>query len=146
MIAKGKDVSQTNIRKVDTVIGKESSFKGNLEAPAGSVRIDGYFEGELHIGGDLIIGESGNVVGNVVAKNVIVAGEIKGTIESRGKLELAPTAKVIGDSKMLTLIVEDGAFLQGMCAPLPKGDLKERGRVLRVDTAQEVAVGKVKTP
>ena len=77
MIAKGKDVSQTNIRKVDTVIGKESSFKGNLEAPAGSVRIDGYFEGELHIGGDLIIGESGNVVGNVVAKNVIVAGEDK---------------------------------------------------------------------
>ena len=146
MIAKGKDVSQTNTRKVDTVIGKESSFKGNLEAPAGSVRIDGYFEGELHIGGDLIIGESGIVVGNVVAKNVIVAGEVKGTIESRGKLELAPTAKVIGDSKMLTLIVEDGAFLQGMCAPLPKGDLKERGKILRVDTAQEVAAGKVKTP
>lgn len=146
MIAKGKDVSQTNIRKVDTVIGKESSFKGNLEAPAGSIRIDGYFEGELHIGGDLIIGESGIVVGNVVAKNVIVAGEVKGTIESRGKLELAPTAKVIGDSKMLTLIVEDGAFLQGMCAPLPKGDLKERGKVLRVDTVQEVAAGKVKTP
>ncbi len=146
MISKGKEVPTAITRKVDTVIGKESSFKGNLEAPAGSVRIDGYFEGELHIGGDLIVGEGGMVVGNVVAKNVIIAGEIKGTIESRGKMELAPTAKVIGDSKMITLIIEDGAFLQGMCAPLPKGDLKERGKVLRVDSIEEVAVAKVKTP
>jgi cytoskeletal protein CcmA (bactofilin family) len=146
MISKGKDSSMTNTRKVDTVIGKESSFKGNLEAPAGSIRIDGYFEGELHIGGDLIVGESGVVVGNIVAKNVIIAGEIKGTIESRGKMELAPTAKVIGDSTMLTLIVEDGAFLQGMCSPLPKGDIKERGKALRVDTIEQVAAGKLKTP
>ncbi len=146
MISKVKEVPTTSMRKVDTVIGKESSFKGNLEAPGGSVRIDGYFEGELHIGGDLIVGEGGIVVGNLVAKNVIVAGEIKGTIEARGKMELAPSAKVIGDSKMITLVVEDGAFLQGMCAPLPKGDLKERGKVLRVDTIEEVAAVKVKTP
>jgi len=32
MISKSKEVSTTNTRKVDTVIGKESSFKGNLEA------------------------------------------------------------------------------------------------------------------
>jgi cytoskeletal protein CcmA (bactofilin family) len=146
MISKGKEVSTTNIRKVDTVIGKESSFKGNLEAPGGSIRIDGYFEGELHIGGDLIVGEGGIVVGDVVAKNVIIAGEIKGTIEARGKMELAPSAKVIGDSKMITLVIEDGAYLQGMCSPLPKGDLKERGKLLRVDTPEEVAAVKLKTP
>lgn len=146
MISKVKELPTTNTRKVDTVIGKESSFKGNLEAPGGSVRIDGYFEGEIHIGGDLIVGEGGVIVGNMVAKNVIVAGEIKGTIEARGKMELAPSAKVIGDSKMITLVVEDGAFLQGMCAPLPKGDLKERGKVLRVDTLEEVAAVKAKTP
>lgn len=146
MISKVKEVPTTNTRKVDTVIGKESSFKGNLEAPGGSVRIDGYFEGELHIGGDLIVGEGGIVIGNVVAKNIIIAGEVKGTVEARGKMELAPSAKVIGDSKMITLVVEDGAFLQGMCAPLPKGDLKERGKILRVETPEEVAVAKMKTP
>jgi cytoskeletal protein CcmA (bactofilin family) len=132
MGAKEKD--GFNTRKVDTLIGKESSFKGNLEAPGGAVRIDGYFEGELHIGGDLIIGENGKVIGNIVAKNIVVAGEVKGSIESRGKLELAPTAKVIGDSKMFTLVIEDGAFIQGMCAPLPRGELKERGKSLLIDT------------
>ncbi|HBF37614.1 MAG TPA: cell shape determination protein CcmA [Firmicutes bacterium] len=126
-----------NSRKVDTLVGKECSFKGNLEAPGGALRIDGYYEGELHIGGDLIVGESGKVAGNLVARNIIIAGEVKGTIEARGRLELAPTAKVIGDSKMVTLVVEDGAFLQGLCAPLPRGELKERGKALRVDTPVE---------
>jgi cytoskeletal protein CcmA (bactofilin family) len=126
-----------NTRKVDTLVGKECSFKGNLEAPGGALRIDGYYEGELHIGGDLIVGESGKVVGNLVARNIIIAGEVKGSIEARGKLELAPTAKVTGDSKMVTLVVEDGAYLQGMCSPLPRGDIKERGKALRVDTPQE---------
>lgn len=126
-----------NTRKVDTLIGKECSVKGNLEAPGGALRIDGYYEGELHIGGDLIIGESGKVIGNIVAKNIIIAGEVKGSIEARGKLELAPSAKVTSDAKMVTLVVEDGAFLQGMCAPLPRGELKERGKALRVDTPEE---------
>ena len=126
-----------NSRKVDTLVGKECSFKGNLEAPGGALRIDGYYEGELHIGGDLIVGESGKVVGNLVARNIIIAGEVKGSIEARGRLELAPTAKVTGDSKMLTLVVEDGAYLQGLCSPMPGGDLKERGKSLRVDTPVE---------
>ena len=134
MCAKERD--GFNTRKVDTLIGKETSVKGNLDAPGGAVRIDGYYEGELHIGGDLIVGETGRVIGNIVAKNVVIAGEVKGSIESRGRLELAPTAKAIGDSKMVTLVIEDGAFLQGMCAPLPRGDLKERGKALLVDTPE----------
>ncbi len=137
-----------NAKKVDTIIGKECSFKGNLEGPGGAVRIDGYFEGELHIGGDLIIGESGNVVGNVVAKNITVAGEVKGTIEARGKLELTPSAKIYGDSKMSVLVVEDGAFLQGMCAPLPRGDIKDRGKALKAETPDDspITLVKAKTP
>jgi cytoskeletal protein CcmA (bactofilin family) len=132
-----KEKDGFNTRKVDTLVGKESSFKGNMEAPGGAVRVDGYYEGELHIGGDLIVGETGRIVGAVVAKNIIVAGEIKGTIEARGKLELAPTAKVFGDSKMVTLVVEDGAYIQGLCSPLPRGDLKERGKALFVTTPEE---------
>ena len=134
MLVKEKD--GFNTRKVDTLIGKECSFKGNIEAPGGAVRIDGFFEGELHIGGDLIVGESGNVTGSIVAKNITIAGQVKGSIEARGKLELGPTAKVLADAKMVILVVEDGAFLQGQCLPLPRGELKERGKALRVDTPE----------
>lgn len=127
MLSRGKDTS--NVRKVDTLIGKDFSFKGSLEASSGAVRVDGYFEGELSIGGDLIVGETGNIIGNITAKNITIAGQVRGTIEARGKLELTPTAKVMADTKMVFLIVEDGAFLQGQCEPMPRGDLKERGKI-----------------
>lgn len=127
MLSKGKD--NASVRKVDTLIGKEFSFKGSLESSGGAVRVDGYFEGEMNVGGDLIVGETGTVIGTVNAKNVTIAGQVRGSIEARGKLELTPTAKVMADTKMVFLIVEDGAFLQGQCEPMPRGDLKERGKL-----------------
>ncbi|TCL76318.1 cytoskeletal protein CcmA (bactofilin family) [Hydrogenispora ethanolica] len=135
-------------KRVETIIGKECSLKGNLETPGGTVRIDGYYEGELHVGEDLVIGESGKVVGDIIAKNITVAGEVKGTIEARGKLELLPTAKIMGDSKMVVLIVEDGAYLQGTCAPLPRGDIKERGKSLKSELVDDspISLVKAKTP
>lgn len=134
MLSRGKE---SGSKKVDTLIGKDFSFKGSLEASGGSVRIDGYFEGDMSVGGDLIIGETGKVVGTIIAKNIIIAGEVKGNIEARGKLELTPTAKVMADSKMVFLVVEDGAFIQGLCQPLPRGDLKERGKALYAETVEE---------
>jgi cytoskeletal protein CcmA (bactofilin family) len=120
--------------KVDTIVGKDFSFKGIMEATGGSLRIDGYYEGELCIGGDLIIGESGSVYGSIIAKNIMIAGQARGNIEARGKLELAPSAKVMADAKMVFLVIEDGAFFQGQCEPLSREDLKERGKTLMVDS------------
>jgi cytoskeletal protein CcmA (bactofilin family) len=133
MLSKKKETS-TGSGKVDTIVGKDFSFKGIMEATGGSLRIDGYYEGELCIGGDLIIGETGSVYGTVIAKNIIIAGQVRGNIEARGKLELAPSAKVLADAKMVFLVIEDGAFFQGQCEPLSREDLKERGKALLVDS------------
>lgn len=137
--------SAGNAKRIETLIGKECRLKGNLETPGGTVRIDGYYEGELQIGADLVIGESGKVVGDVIVKNMTVAGEVKGTVEARGKLELLPGAKVMGDTKMAVLIVEDGAYLEGTCAPLPHGELKERGKGLKSESPDEPAITLVKS-
>lgn len=126
-MTRGKEVS--GVRRVDTIIGKDFVFKGTLEANSGAVRVDGFFDGDMNIGGDLLVGDTGKVSGNVVAKNITIAGEVIGNIESRGKLELLPTARVTADVKMQFLLVEDGAFLQGQCEPLARGDMKERGLV-----------------
>ncbi|HYH02725.1 MAG TPA: polymer-forming cytoskeletal protein [Bacillota bacterium] len=122
--------------KVDTVLGKDFSYKGIMEASGGSLRIDGYFEGELCIGGDLVIGETGTVYGSIIAKNITIAGEVRGNIEARGKLELTPSAKVLADAKMVFFVIEDGAFFQGQCEPLSREDIKERGKTLVVDSEE----------
>jgi cytoskeletal protein CcmA (bactofilin family) len=122
--------------KLETVIGKDFSYKGVMEAVSGSLRIDGYYEGELTIGGDLIIGETGCVYGTISAKNVTVAGQIRGSIEARGKLELAPSAKVVADTKMAFIVIEEGAFFQGTCEPLAR-DPQEHVKPVAVDSEEE---------
>ncbi|MGE5549123.1 MAG: bactofilin family protein [Bacteroidota bacterium] len=130
----GKD---TNSKRIDTVIGKDTTVRGTVEAE-GTIRVDGRFEGDISTAGDLIVGESGFVQGTVVAKNVSIAGQLHGKVEARGRLELLPSANVQGEIKMVLLVVEEGACLQGNCEALPRGDLKERGKALRVETPQEV--------
>lgn len=118
---------------VKTVIAQDTAFVGDMES-SGSIRVDGRYEGNLMVGGDLIIGENGYVQGKVSAKNISVAGKLLGEIEARGKLELVPTAYVQGQAQMMFLVVEEGAFFQGQCEPVSREDLKERGRSLQIET------------
>lgn len=134
MLSKKSEMSTGG--KVDTIVGKDFSFKGIMEATGGSLRIDGYYEGELCIGGDLTIGETGSVYGSIIAKNIMIAGQARGNIEARGKLELAPSAKVLADAKMVFLVIEDGAFFQGQCEPLSREDINERGKALKVNSME----------
>ena len=127
---------EVNPKRVDTIISKDATLRGAIEAE-GTIRVDGRFEGEVSTASDLVVGEGGFVQGTVTAKNVVVAGQLQGKIEARGKLELLPTANVQGEIKMTLLVVEEGAFLQGNCEAMPRGDLKERGKALRVETPPE---------
>ena len=88
-------------KRIDTLIGKDSTFTGNIES-AGTIRIDGNFEGEISTKGDLVIGENGQVKGKVKAQNIVVAGKMEGELEASGKLELVPSANVQGEVKMMT--------------------------------------------
>ena len=123
----------TREAKIDTVISKNTTLRGSIEAE-GTIRVDGRFEGDLTTAGDLVVGEGGYVQGTIVAKNIIVGGQVQGKVEARGKLELTPTARVQGEIRMTLLVVEEGAFLQGNCEVLPRGDLKERGTALQAET------------
>lgn len=124
---------EANNRRIDTVIGKDTVFVGNIES-AGTIRVDGKIEGEVITEGDLIIGEFGAIQGKISAKNVTVAGQLVGEIEARGKLELVPTANVQGNAQIMFLVIEEGAFFQGRCEQIPRVDLKDRGKNLNVET------------
>jgi cytoskeletal protein CcmA (bactofilin family) len=121
-------LTESNSAKVDTIIGKSFTYKGTLVANDGSLRIDGNFEGELRIGGDLFVGETGVVSGTIIAKNITIAGKVNGNIEANDKLELIASAKVLADTKMVSLIVEEGAFLKGLCEPQSQEEMKKRSK------------------
>lgn len=124
-----KKEEPVNFDKVDTLIGKETVFQGNLSA-TGTVRIDGRVEGEINCNGDLVIGETGVVKANVKARNTLLSGEVEGNLIAQGKLEITTSGKLYGDVSVGKIIIDEGAVFKGRCdmknekAVEKKGDLK----------------------
>lgn len=110
MFKKGSVAAMSD--KVDTIIGKDTFFSGNVNAK-GVIRIDGEIEGTVQNKGDVIIGESGKVAAELNARNITIAGLYEGTLEAEGKLELKKTATAIGTFKANGLVIEEGAVLSG---------------------------------
>lgn len=103
-----------NMEKVDTIIGKDSHFIGNIKG-AGTIRVDGKIEGEVECLGDVVVGENGYVSAGLKARNLLVAGIIKGNVSVSGKLEIASSGRIEGDISTCSLIIDDGALFQGTC-------------------------------
>ncbi len=97
---------------VQTVIAADVEITGTLKS-AGSVRLDGKLEGELHCEKDACIGKSASVKGNLHAASVVVEGAIHGNISARDRIELKATARLTGDIKAKRLVVEEGVSFVG---------------------------------
>lgn len=111
--------------QVGTIIGQGTQLKGNVAANA-SLRIDGEIEGETVTAGEIIIGDTGVVKAAVKARSALVGGTVTGRMEVAEKLELLPTAKVIGDIQVGLLVISEGAVFKGLCEMrMPNGNQTE---------------------
>ena len=98
--------------KIETVIGPNANFKGVVQSDGG-LRVDGVVEGNIQIAGNLIIGETGKVIAEVIAQNVSVAGALKGTVKAQGRLEILSTGRVWGDISVSSFLIDEGGFFRG---------------------------------
>ena len=91
-------------------IGAGTSIVGNITCD-GPAQFYGHIEGEVR-GSELLIGEGADIVGNVIAQEVIIRGRIKGTIRAvRVKLQASGTVE--GDIFHRSLSIEDSALFEG---------------------------------
>jgi cytoskeletal protein CcmA (bactofilin family) len=79
------------------------------------VRIDGYLEGNITAKGKIVIGETGRIKGDIIAKNADILGTTLGKITVTDFLTLKATAKVTGDIHIGRLLIDVGAKLVGYC-------------------------------
>lgn len=100
------------VASVETIIGKNTELKGTIISQ-GTVRIDGKLEGELISSGDVVVGETGVIQAQIKAKNLTVAGEVRGNVDISERLDLLATAKLFGDIKIKVLTIEEGAVFRG---------------------------------
>ena len=95
-------------------IGAGTIVEGKIKTQ-GSIRIDGKMIGEISAGESLAVGNTGDVEGNVVAKNVTIGGGLKGTVMAAEKLVFEAKAVVKGDIRAGKLVIDEGAIFDGKC-------------------------------
>lgn len=105
--------------KIDTIIGQNSKLEGKINA-SGTVRIDGTYIGDIHTDGDVIIGETGIICGNIFSNNVAVTGKVDGNVSCRGLLEILPNGRLLGDIEVKNISISDGAVFNGKCNMITK--------------------------
>lgn len=117
---KSAPVAQVGGGRSETAIGANTSITGTLKCD-GNVRIDGSFEGEIEVLGDLIIGATGRVIASIKATNIHVAGAVKGELIASEQLQISQTGKVWGDITATALQIEPGGVFRGQSA-MSSGD------------------------
>jgi cytoskeletal protein CcmA (bactofilin family) len=105
--------------------GKQNDLNGFLDSGSHlhgelrfdtSFRVDGKLTGTVESEGDLIVGESGEVEGEVRVGQVFVSGTVRGTVRAVRKIQIAPSGKLFAEIDTPCLVVEDGAVFEGTCA------------------------------
>ncbi|MFP4698243.1 MAG: polymer-forming cytoskeletal protein [Eubacteriales bacterium] len=110
-----KNNSKPNYEKPETIIGNDTVIEGTLLKAKNSLQINGTYIGNLEVEGSIVIGETGKVEGNTKSEFLLVAGAIKGNIEVSQQVHIMPTGKVVGDIQCSSIIIDDGAYLDGTC-------------------------------
>ena len=85
-----------------------------------AARIDGQVEGEINAKDSLAIGESAVVSAQIKADSVVVAGKVSGDIVAVKRIEIKPSAKVMGNVTAPILVINEGALFEGHCAMQPE--------------------------
>lgn len=98
-----------------TVLKEDASFEGKLIFE-GNVLVNGKFKGEIYSTGELTIGKTGYVEGQVEIGTVVILGEVNGNIKAKQKIVINAPAVVRGDIVAPSLIIEEGAVFEGNCS------------------------------
>jgi len=108
---KTKTPSLTPVSKIETIIGPNAYFRGEIQSDGG-VRVDGVLEGNVDITGNLVIGEGAKIIADIKANNISISGAIKGNINGN-RVEILETGRVWGDLTINSLLLNEGAYLRG---------------------------------
>ena len=108
-----RKTKQLPLNKIETVIGSNTNFDGHLKCD-GNIRIDGVCEGGvIETVGNVVVSPQGRVAAKIIADHVSVAGEVTGTIQASGYLEILSTGRVSADVRVANFYKDEGGVLTG---------------------------------
>jgi len=95
------------------VIGAGIKVSGEISGNE-NILIEGRVDGRISLSGnDVTIGRTGQVMADVIAKTIRVAGEVSGDLTAKERVVISGTGNVHGNVVAPRVVLEDGAIFKG---------------------------------
>jgi len=105
-------------------IGKSLVVKGEVTGSE-SLYIDGKVEGSINLPGNRVtVGRNGQVAANILAREVVVLGKVRGNINASDRVDIRSEGSLTGDVASARISIEDGAYFKGGIDIRKPGDIK----------------------
>lgn len=104
---------KANYDRPTTVIGKEAVIQSGTVESRSSIQVNGTVRADMVVETSLVVGQKGTVEGNINAGFVLIAGRVEGNIDVENQIHLTKTAVIIGDIVCKSIVIDDGAQIQG---------------------------------
>jgi cytoskeletal protein CcmA (bactofilin family) len=125
--------------RIDTLVGPNSRVNGDL-AFCGRCHVDGVVKGNVSADSNshsaLSIAEDGSVEGGVTVPYVVLHGLVRGDVVASRRVELGPTARVVGNVYYNLIEMAIGAEINGKLVHKPEGKVPvlDMDRTNRMDS------------
>jgi len=127
---------------VETLVGSNTRISGDLHF-TGGCHVDGTVNGSVTADPDsqsaLSISEEGNIDGGVTVPFVVLNGIVRGDVFANQRVELGPTARVIGNVYYNLIEMAIGAEINGKLVHQPEGQVPLLEQTARIDESAAVA-------
>ena len=127
---------------VETLVGSNTRISGDLHF-TGGCHVDGTVNGNVTADADsksaLSISEGGNVDGGVTVPYVVLNGIVRGDVFASQRVELGPTARVIGNVYYNLIEMAIGAEINGKLVHQPEGQVPLLEQTARIDESAALA-------
>ena len=116
----GKNVSTDALRPLGATADRATARLGSSLHVKGEItgnedlQIDGSVEGLIQLDErKLTVGATSKVTADVIAREVVVYGNVKGNLRAKDRIEIKKDGSVIGDLTTSRIMIEDGAYFKG---------------------------------
>ena len=101
--------SSSGMARLGATLHVKGEITGNED-----LHIDGTVEGLVQLEDrKLTVGASAKVTADIIAREVVVYGNVKGNLRARDRIEIKKDGSVVGDLTTARIMIEDGAYFKG---------------------------------
>ena len=94
-------------------LGASLHVKGEITGHE-DLLVDGSVEGLIQLEDrKLTVGSTAKVTADVIAREVVVYGSVKGNLRAKDRIEIKKDGSVVGDLTTARIMIEDGAYFKG---------------------------------